>query len=261
MATGRTTKTVAAGGAEISYDIRSGGTPNVVLIHGWACRKGYWDGVIDALGRPGTFVALDLAGHGDSTAGPGPWTVERYADDVLTVLDAEGLSDAILVGHSMGAAIALEAARKARDKVRSVVAVDGLSHLGTYRANPAEAVAAHMGQMKIDFPQRVAAMMRPLFRSEPKGGVAEKVVTEMASVDPAVGLPAMESTLLWDMDEVLAATDVPVTILAARNIMPKEAPDELGHRCDVRPLDLEGHFFCIEQPKETAGQLRPLIGT
>lgn len=260
MAKGGKTKTVAARDAEVRYDIRSAGGPKVVFIHGWACRRGYFDEVIDALGEPGTFVWVDLPGHGDSTAGSGPWTMERFGQDVLDVMDAEGLSEAVLVGHSMGAAVALETARLAPARVRSMIALDALSHLSTYRAQPEEAVAQMIEGMRADLPASVAAMMNPMFSSDPQDGLKERVITEMGSIDPDIGLPALGSLLTWDMDAALAATDVPVTILAARAIMPPEAPAAVGARCDLRPVDLEGHFFCIEQPKETAEELRAIIG-
>ncbi|HUR50270.1 MAG TPA: alpha/beta hydrolase, partial [Acidimicrobiales bacterium] len=155
MSIGGETKKVAARGAEITYDIRSGGSPTVAFIHGWGCRRRYWNGVIDALGEPGTFVSIDLPAHGDSTAGDAPWTMERFGQDVLDVLDAEGLSDVVLVGHSMGAAVALEAARLAREKVRSIVAVDALSHLSTYQAQPEAAVTPMIESMRADLPASV----------------------------------------------------------------------------------------------------------
>lgn len=260
MATGGKTKKISARGAEITYDIRSGGSPNVVFIPGWSCRRGNFDGLLDALGEPGTFVSIDLPGHGDSTAGTGPWTMERFGQDVIDVIDAEGLADVVLVGHSMGAAVALEAAKLGRDKVRSVVALDALSHLSTYQAQSEAAIAPTLNAMKANLPGTVAAMMGPMFSSDPKDGIKERVITEMGEIDPEIGVPALQSLFTWDMDAVLAATDVPVTILAAKAIMPAEAPAVLGGRCDVRPLGLEGHFFCIEQPKETAEELRPLIG-
>ena len=260
MAIGGETLTIAARGAEVKYDIRSGGPPNVIFLHGWGCRRSHFDGIVDALGDPGTFVSIDLPGHGDSTAGTGPWTMERFAEDVADVIDAEGLPEVVLVGHSMGAAVALEVAKLARGKVRSVVALDALSHLSTYQAQPEEAVAPMLEAMKANLPATVAAMMAPMFSSDPKDGIKERVIGDMGSIDPEMGVPALKSLFLWDMDAALAATDVPVTILAARAIMPAAAGAVLGDRCDLRALDLEGHFFCIEQPKETAEELRPLIG-
>ena len=261
MATGVETKTISArGAAEITYDVRGGGAPTVVFIHGWSCRRAYFDGVVEALGESGTFVTIDLPAHGDSTAGSGPWSMERFGQDVLDVIDAEGLSDVVLVGHSMGAPVALEAARLAPDKIRSVVALDALSRLEVYRVQPAETIAPTIERLTPDLPAGVALMMNAMFSSDPKDGIKERVIREMGSIAPEPGLAALQSLMRWDMDAALSATDVPVAILAARAIMSPEAPAALGDRCDLRPLDLEGHFFCIEQPKETADELRPLVG-
>lgn len=69
-------------------------------------------------------LALDLPGHGRSS-GPALTSVEAMADWVLALLSAAGVEQAVLVGHSMGSLIALEASHRAPQRVR------GLALLGT----------------------------------------------------------------------------------------------------------------------------------
>jgi len=252
-------RSAKAGRAAIAYTVRGGGEPVALFLHGWGCRRDHWDAVIESLGSPGTFAAIDLAGHGTSTNGDGPWTVRRFADDVLAVIDKENWSDVVLVGHSMGAAVAVEVARRRPGVVRSVIGVDGLSHLATYRAAPEEAVEAMRAQLAADLPAAVRSMMSNMFSANVDPLLKQQTIEGMASIDPQVGVDALASLLLWDMDEALAATDVPVFVLAARGIMPPEAPSELAPRCDVRPIDLEGHFFLLESPRETAQHVRSLL--
>ena len=61
-------------------------------------------------------LAVDLPGHGRS-AGPALASVPEMADWLLALLDAAGVGQAMLVGHSMGSLIALEASHKAPGKV------------------------------------------------------------------------------------------------------------------------------------------------
>lgn len=84
----------------------------VVLIHGWGGSSDLtWRTVLPLLDRP--FLAVDLVGHGESRW-PGPCSVEASAAGVLAAVSAAGFSQPpILVGHSMGGAVALAALRQA----------------------------------------------------------------------------------------------------------------------------------------------------
>jgi pimeloyl-ACP methyl ester carboxylesterase len=85
------------------------GVAQIVFVHGWACDRSYWRHQMDAF--PGkTVVAVDLAGHGDSGTGRGSWTMPAFGADVVAVMDDLHLDDVVLVGHSMGGDVILEAA-------------------------------------------------------------------------------------------------------------------------------------------------------
>src|SRR6266404_874744 len=81
--------------------------PTVVFIHGAGMDHTVWALQTRYFAHHGRNVlALDLPGHGRS-AGLGLATIEAMADCVLAALEAVGASRAALVGHSMGALIAL----------------------------------------------------------------------------------------------------------------------------------------------------------
>jgi pimeloyl-ACP methyl ester carboxylesterase len=95
----------------------------LVLIHGAGGTHRQWPEAVRSLaGR--RVIALDLPGHGASP-GPGRRAIAAYAADVLAVLDALGIGRAVLVGHSMGGAIALTLALEAPARVA------GLGLVGT----------------------------------------------------------------------------------------------------------------------------------
>lgn len=93
--------------------------PTIVLIHGAANDSDVWQKIVTMLCQSGYgVIAPDLPGHGLS-AGEPLQNITALADWVIALLDAAGIDKAILVGHSMGALIALEtAARNPRRIVR-----------------------------------------------------------------------------------------------------------------------------------------------
>jgi pimeloyl-ACP methyl ester carboxylesterase len=91
--------------------------PTVVFIHGAQNDHSVWALQTRYFAHHGFGVlALDLPGHGRST-GPALTSVEAMADWLLAVLDAAGVARALLVGHSMGSLIALEASARAQQRV------------------------------------------------------------------------------------------------------------------------------------------------
>ena len=68
-------------------------------------------------------LAPDLRGHGASPWVP-PWSLEQHAVDVLAAMDAAGWAEAPIVGHSLGAVVALYAARLAPERVSGLVLLD-----------------------------------------------------------------------------------------------------------------------------------------
>jgi len=72
-----------------------------------------------------TSIAVDLRGHGLSASGPPPWTIERLAEDVASLVGQLALPAPILVGHSLGCRVVLQAARSLGRQLLGVVLLDG----------------------------------------------------------------------------------------------------------------------------------------
>ena len=93
-----------------------------MLVHGLGGRRSSWDPVLAGLAAARSVVTVDLPGHGTSPVLPGTVTLERLVDELRAFLEQQGLSDADLVGSSMGARMVLELARQGIG--RHVVALD-----------------------------------------------------------------------------------------------------------------------------------------
>jgi lipase len=96
----------------------------VLAVHGISATHRSWDVVAAALDDR-RVIAPDLRGRGRSNALPGPFGLERHADDLAAALDALGVDRAFVVGHSMGAFVSVRFAERHADRVAGLVLVDG----------------------------------------------------------------------------------------------------------------------------------------
>jgi pimeloyl-ACP methyl ester carboxylesterase len=105
------------------------GPPRMLLVHGFSHGGFVWrslaEALVDAMPDCG-LVAVDLRGHGDSDRDPGRrYGLETHVADVVVVARALDLQDVVLVGHSLGASVAILAAERLPHRPQAVVLVDG----------------------------------------------------------------------------------------------------------------------------------------
>lgn len=106
-------------GARLYYADQGQGPP-LVLVHGLGASHADWEQQIAHFSRIFRVIAPDLRGHGESDA-LGPYSVERFATDLLQLVDQLGLGGFALVGHSMGGAVAMQMAMLKSDRVVKLV--------------------------------------------------------------------------------------------------------------------------------------------
>jgi lipase len=105
---------------------RAGEGPDpVICLHGITAQHRAFNAASRYLGPSRGLVGVDLRGRGDSGKPESGYGLEAHAFDVVRVLDHLGLQDAVLLGHSMGAFVALKTALSSPDRVRALVLLDG----------------------------------------------------------------------------------------------------------------------------------------
>lgn len=112
-------------GARIHVVDTGGAGPPVVLLHGVTLQWWVWSAVIRSARANHRVLAWDMRGHGESVAGTDGVSLEACARDLEILLTELGLTDAVIVGHSMGGMVlgrfALQAPQVMRDRVAGVV--------------------------------------------------------------------------------------------------------------------------------------------
>jgi pimeloyl-ACP methyl ester carboxylesterase len=241
--------TLSADNVHIEYHIYGHGDPAVLLVHGWACDENYWHAQLDALKARYTVVTLNLAGHGASAGNRTDWSIANYAQDVVAVAREIPNPQLVLVGHSMGADVALAATPLLGERVIGVVAVEALRSVGEPPLT-ARDIERKVAPFSADFVGTTRNFVSSsLFEPGADPALVQKVAYNMSLHSPAVAVPSMRALLQMNLTGLLPSIHVPVYAINS-DLLPTDAarirralPD---FHLDV--LDHTGHFLMLEDP-------------
>ncbi|WP_433192283.1 alpha/beta fold hydrolase [Nocardia sp. CA-107356] len=118
-----------------TYDHRPGTGPTLVFLHYWGGSARTWDLVVDRLADRDA-LAIDFRGWSRSSSLPGPYTLRQLAEDTLAVMADAGVTDYVLVGHSMGGKVTQLIAATRPTGLRGIILV------GSGPAKPAAEITA-----------------------------------------------------------------------------------------------------------------------
>lgn len=110
----------------INFEVSGHGAP-LVLIHGVGADLGSWDAVCSELEGTFKIIRPDLRGHGKSARINGSYSVEKFAADIIAVMDAAGVERAHLVGFSLGGLIAQKLATDYEDRFDRIVILSAVA--------------------------------------------------------------------------------------------------------------------------------------
>jgi len=173
-------------GTEIAFE-KSGAGPALILVGGALSNRAAASPLSGLLSPSFSVVAYDRRGRGDS-GDAASYAVEREIEDLEAVI-AEAGGTAFVFGHSSGAALALEGARRGL----------GVSRLALYE--PPFIVDRTRTPVADDFPGRI----KQLLASERRGEAVELFMTQAVLVPPGV-VAAMKASPMWPGLQALAHT-------------------------------------------------------
>lgn len=225
--------------------------PTIVFVHGWAGHGGVWREQVPVLATRARLILIDLPGHGQSDQPPVDYTLDFLARAVVAVLTDARVDRAVLVGHSMGAAVICRVYAQAPEKVAALVAVEGALRRP---ALTQEQIERWVGPYRTpEYREHATRFIHSMFPRPGTEALRDEVCAEMLRTPPHVMRSTLENLVDpaqpdWDLKRV----EVPVAVLNAPN--PRWTADyedyvrSLSPRTAYRIIDGAGHFLMLEKP-------------
>jgi pimeloyl-ACP methyl ester carboxylesterase len=230
--------------------------PPVILIHGAGGTHLSWPPQIRRLAEEKIY-ALDLPGHGKSE-GEGRQSIDEYADDVIAFMAELKIRSAVIVGISLGSAIALALALKYPKQVL------GLGLLGSGSKLPVSPMLLETAGNPIAFESAVETVIKNCFSSESPQNLIELSKRTMLEIRPPVLLGDLLACNEFDVTSQLDKIKAPTLIVcgAEDKMMPLKF-SELLHagmvNSQLHVLENAGHMVMQEQPDAVADLLKKFI--
>ena len=247
-------------GARLFYATLGSG-PDVVLLHPTPVHHAFWLQMAELLAEHYRFTLIDLRGHGQSTLGNGPLTMEKLAADVHAVIAAMGITKAAFAGCSIGGYLLYEYWRRFPHEVAALAVICGKPQPDT-DANREKRQEWMRSAQQPDglgkfFDQMADTLVGPTARQRhPEIRSAARAMMNAVSLD---GMLAVQQGLAQRPDSVptLKTIRVPVCAIAGGEDQ-SSTPAEMRVIADQVPgaefhlLDDAGHYAPMEQPTKIA---------
>jgi len=252
-------------GLQIAYD--DTGHPNrtaLVLIHGWLSKRADLAAVARAFRTSHRVVSIDLPGHGESQVpeDESRLSIPSFADDVAALCDELGLSSAALVGHSLGAAVAVDLAVRRPELAAAIVALDG--------------VVLMPSALLEGFAPLLAALRSPAWR-EALGGLLtstflptddpdllRSLLADINQMPQHVAAAVAEQMTDWDAESAVAAlgrSGAPVLAVDATDLSDLERFAILAPQLAVGRVVGVGHDQMLATPAQSVAMIQRFLYT
>lgn len=252
------------------------GAPTVLAIHGITANAWHFDPLAHHLAGGAELIALDLRGRGRSHTCSGPFGLRRHAADLVRVVGQLGRK-VTLLGHSMGAYVALLAAEHAPDLFDDVVLVDGGAPLPSVAPDEVDAtldatLGPAIARLRTVWPDRVSYQtmweQHPAFGDGLSIDLERNLLADLVEVDGGFKTGVNEAAVLIDGRELLVDDTVrtlltrrtePTTIVRAPNglmgVPPPLISDEVVAAHDWHrwvTIDQTNHYTILLGPRGAA---------
>ena len=252
----------------INFRVTGTQSPSVIFVHGFGCGLEDWDAQVKALSPKFRCAALDLPGHGAS-AKPAQGSIASMAAAVNQVKEGLGRGPKILVGHSMGCRVIMEAYLKSHADVVGLVLVDG-SILG---GDPETGVNRAKERARAGIDLLTQGLFNDMFLEGSDSAVRERMVARAKKIDPLLREELFVDMVRWDLTkarDALKQITVPVLVLQSTHINSelKRVPLEPGMttpwmdaiaasvpKSQAKVVPNAGHFTMIDAAQRVSEEI------
>lgn len=260
---------VTAGGRRHRYLEAGNGWP-VVLIHAFPLNADMWRSQLERVPDGWRYIAPDLRGFGPGAPPPsGPVTMDDFAADVVAVLDALEIDQAVIGGLSMGGYVTLAAFRAAPDRFTGVILADTRPQADSDEGR--EGRRKMLALVRDGGPAAVVEQMLPKLLGETSHRDRPAIGREVRRIAEANSTEAVASAIEAmmgrpDSTALLGRMSRPTLVLVGDEdtITPPSDADEMQRllpRSRLVILPGAGHLSCMETPEAFASALADFMSS
>jgi pimeloyl-ACP methyl ester carboxylesterase len=238
-----TARLAGAAGSLAIDDGGRGGVP-VVLLHSLAGNSGQWARVLDRLRAGRRALALDLRGHGQSEApANADYSFGAMAGDVGSVVDSLGLERFVLVGHSMGAGVALVYAGAHPERVAGLLLLDPI---GDGTRIPAAEWQSFLGNLERSYDSVIQGYWGQIAGSNP--AVRERLLADLRATPRAAVTNGLRQVMQFDPQPALARYQGPMLSIVTPANDQEFSLHRVGKGFPHRIVEGTGHWIQLDKP-------------
>jgi non-heme chloroperoxidase len=228
----------------IAYGIRGSGA-SVVLLHGWCLNRRLWMYQEEALAQRFRVITPDLPGFGLSAGLDGPYSLERYADELDLLLAELECASATIVGFAFGAVVAMALAARGSSEVALLVLISmpSAAH-APYERMPRS--------MRRDWPEFARRSAQAICKNSPSQATLDWLEGLFVATPLPVALSTVE--LLAAFEPLPLARFVTVPTLVVHGALDDIVPPDVSRACAeqmprarVEVVPNAGHLVLIDQ--------------
>ena len=247
-------------GAPVAYEVSGAGPVAVALIHGLSGDHSDFAAQIDFFSATHQVIAIDLPRGSNPDVDRTGWTMEAHGADVASVITALDLDNVVLVGHSLGGNVTVEAARRMPGRVRGIVWLSSFRSLD--QESDPSALEAWLAPFDDNFPAAMEDLTRRNFGPKADARVIAAAVARAKAVHQAntMGLLRSKFGHLPTLVAALDTIDVPIFAINP-DFKPIDAESFARHGVDLRIIEGVGHFLMLEDPAAVNDELERILAS
>ena len=239
-----------------SHEAENADSPPIILIHGAGGTHLYFPPELRRL-NGFKIVAPDLPGHG-KTEGIGRQSINDYVQSIQKFMEEINLANAVIIGHSMGAAIALQLAIDAPEKVLGLVILGGGSRLSV-----APSILEKTAN-EATFPLAIEKIIKWSFGPDTPPRLKELAAQHMNETRPAVLHGDFIACNAFDISERLNEIKKPTLILCGTEdkMTPPQHSKTLHEKMpnsELKLIEGAGHMLMLEKAREVAEEIERFV--
>jgi sigma-B regulation protein RsbQ len=248
--------------------------PTLLLCNGFGCNQHIWRYLVPSLSQRYQLVLFDYVGTGETDMAaydPQKYsTLAGYAQDVVEICQALALHDAVIMGHSLGAMIAMQAVIQAPEHFAKAILLTAtpycLNEAGYYGGIEREDALQMLALMETNYQDWATVFASMLMGQTHPASLGEELIDYFCSLDKTMARQFVEITLFSDSRADIPRLQVPTLLVQCADDMvaPTEVAEyllrQLPHASLVT-LPVAGHCPHLSAPLETLAAIQNFLAS